>query len=295
MKISWKYTLNLFKETLKEFNSDDVFAKAAAVSYYAVFALPGLMLISITVATIIFDEQRVIDEFTEEFADVLGESGAQTFQRLMTGVQQIEGSWIATTIGVLTLVFGSTAIFIQLQKSLNSIWDVTKKPDEGVKSMVRDRLISLALVLILNILFLLFLTLSTMMSAFNSWISTNMGAAVTFFSFLLNIGLSIAILAVVFALVFKYLPDVEISWRVVWPGALITAVLFTIGKELIAFYLTHSDVGSTYGAGSAIILFLLWIYYSSLIVFFGAEFTQVYARKEGERLRPAENAQQVSG
>ncbi len=295
MKISWKYTLNLFKETLKEFNSDDVFAKAAAVSYYAVFALPGLMLISITVATIIFDEQRVIDEFTEEFADVLGESGAQTFQRLMTGVQQIEGSWIATTIGVLTLVFGSTAIFIQLQKSLNSIWDVTKKPDEGVKSMVRDRLISLALVLILNILFLLFLTLSTMMSAFNSWISANMGAAVTFFSFLLNIGLSIAILAVVFALVFKYLPDVEISWRVVWPGALITAVLFTIGKELIAFYLTHSDVGSTYGAGSAIILFLLWIYYSSLIVFFGAEFTQVYARKEGERLRPAENAQQVSG
>lgn len=209
----------------------------------------------------------------------------------MTNVQQMEGTWIATTIGIATLLFSATAIFIQVQKSLNEIWGVTKKPGTGIKQMLKDRARSLGFVFVVNLLLLLSLITSTLISGFNNWISTNLGDTMVFISYILNISLTIAIVTLLFASIFKFLPDVDISWRVVWPGAFLTAVLFTLGKELIAFYLTHSNVGSSYGAGSTIILFLLWIYYSSLIVFLGAEFTQVYAQKKGGKLRPSRHAQ----
>ncbi len=283
--------LDLLKQTYKEFVSDDAFGKAASVAYYAVFSLPGLFLIIIAVSTAFFDEEVIIEKISDEMAKILGSGAVENFAEMMRTIRKTDDSMATAIIGILSLVFGATGLFIQLQNTLNSIWEVRKKSNAGLKRLLKDRALSFGFIVVINFLLLLSLVVSAVLSGLNEWISYYFSEQWLWISRIINFAISLSLITFLFATIFKFLPDVEISWPMVWSGAFITAVLFTAGKELIAWYITVADPGSSFGAGSSIILFLVWIFYSCIIVFFGAEFTQVFARRKGYRIVPSDHAE----
>ena len=197
-------------------------------------------------------------------------------------------------VGVGTMLFGATGLFVQLQKSLNSIWEVKKNENAGFITLLKDRATSLGIIIVIGFLLLLSLVLSTVIASLGNWLTRNFSENLYLLAYIANIILSIVIIALLFAAIFKILPDVKIKWRMVWIGAILTSILFTIGKALIALYLSESNPGATFGAAGAIILFLLWISYSCLILFFGAEFTQVFGRRYGYQFEPSSHAVRTS-
>jgi membrane protein len=247
-------------------------------------------MIVIAISSVFFDQQIIIEKLTGEMAKILGDEAAVNFETILTKVHYNDDSFLTALVGIGSLLFGATGLFIQLQNAMNAIWGIQKKPKLGIKRLLKDRVTSLGLVLVVNFLLLLSLVISAILSALNDWIAHYLSEGLLVFSVILNLIISLFIITLLFAAIFKFLPDVEISWPMVWKGSLITAVLFTIGKELIALYIGYANPGSSFGAGGAIILFLLWIFYSCLILFFGAEFTQVYARWKGYHLQPSDYA-----
>lgn len=286
-------TLGLLKQTFSEWMDDDPFTKAAAVAYYAVFSLPGLLLITLAILGFFLDDIDTTTKMTEELVSFLGEDSRGNIQDILSSIKFQDQSFISSVVGIGTLIFGATGLFIQLQNSLNSIWDVRKKENAGIMDVVKDRFTSLGIVVVVGFLLLMSLVLSTIITIISDWLSTHFGSELVIFSQVANFLLSIGVITVLFAAIFKVLPDVEIKWKMVWLGSLITAVLFTIGKSLISFYMSFSDPSSGFGASGAVILILLWISYSCIIVFFGAEFTQVYARKYGYHIKPSKHAEKV--
>jgi membrane protein len=199
------------------------------------------------------------------------------------------GSILATLLGGLALAFGATGVFIQLQDALNTIWKVAPNPDKGLVHTVRSRILSLAMIVVIGFLLLISLVISAALQALHTYFSTLLPGLDLLWQ-LVNVVVSIIVISFLFAAVFKILPDAKIKWSDVWVGALATALLFSIGKYLIGLYLGQSSAASLYGAAGSLVLILLWVYYSSLIVFFGAEFTQIYARRSGSNIQPDTDA-----
>ena len=278
------------KETYQEWQSDDAFQKSSSIAYYSVFSLPGLLIIVVTTATLIWSPQYVEQVIADQIGSAMGGDAAQQIQTMLENSRQKSNSTMALIVGIATLVFGATGVFSQLQKSLNDAWEVELDPDAGIKQTVLSRVTALGIVLALAFLLIVSLVLSSILAAINGWLEQQLPGIPTFIFFIVNNLVSVAVLATLFALMFKVLPDAEVEWRSVWAGALMTSVLFTIGKFLLGFYFGQSDPGATFGAAGSIILIMLWVYYSSLILLFGAEFTQVYARRNGHRLEPSEHA-----
>lgn len=278
------------KETYQEWSSDDAFQKSSSIAYYSVFSLPGLLIIVVTAATLIWSPQYVEQVITDQIGSAMGGDAAQQVQTMLENSRQESNSTMALIVGFATLVFGATGVFSQLQKSLNDAWEVEIDPDAGIKQTVISRVTALGIILALAFLLIVSLLLSSALSAINSWLEQQLPAIPPFVFFIVNNLVSIGVLTALFALMFKVLPDAEVEWRSVGWGALMTAVLFTIGKFLLGFYFGQSDPGATFGAAGSIILIMLWVYYSSLILLFGAEFTQVYARHHGHKLEPSEHA-----
>ena len=281
---------NYFKETYQEWQSDDAFQKSASIAYYSVFSLPGLLIIVVTVASLIWSPDYVEQVITDQAGGSMGSDAGEQVKTMLQNSRQESNSTMALIVGFATLVFGATGVFSQLQKSLNDAWEVELDPDAGIKQTVISRVTALGIVLALAFLLIVSLLLSAALSALDGWIQQQLPGFPTFVFFIINILLSVGVLTTLFALMFKVLPDADVEWKSVWFGALLTAVLFTIGKFLLGFYFGQSDPGATFGAAGSIILIMLWVYYSSLILLFGAEFTQVYARHNGHRLEPSEHA-----
>lgn len=290
MKSQLIKVFELLKETYQEWSSDDPFGKAAAVSYYAVFALPGLLLIIVTLVSLVYDDSTTSNQITETLSSMIGKDSAESITSIMTSIQKEDQSTLSTVIGLGSLLFGATGLFIQLQKSLNSLWQVEKSRETGILTLLKDRATSLGVIIIIGFLLLLSLVLSTVISILSDWISLNFSEELYLVASTLDFFISLGIVTLLFATIFKTLPDVKIKWRMVWLGAFVTSCLFTLGKNLISFYLSHSDPGSSFGTGSSIIFFLLWISYSCLILFFGAKFTKVYGRKYGYQIKASKNA-----
>ena len=220
----------------------------------------------------------------------MGKDAAEQIQTMLQNSRQESNSTMALIVGIATLIFGATGVFSQLQKSLNDAWEVELDPDAGIKQTVLSRVTALGIILAVAFLLIVSLLLSSLLAAINGWLEQQLPGIPTFIFFVVNNLLTVAILTALFSLMFRVLPDAEVEWRsVVW-GALLTAVLFTIGKFLLGFYFGQSDPGATFGAAGSIILIMLWVYYSSLIMLFGAEFTQVYARRHGHQVKPSEHA-----
>jgi membrane protein len=277
----------LVKETFSEWSADKASRLAAALAYYTVFSLAPLLIIVIAIASVVFANAQ--QQLLEQVQQLVGAEGAEQVRTMIEQTSQPSASIPATIIGVVTLLLGASGVFGQLQDSLNTIWEVQPKPGRGILAVVKDRFLSFSMVLGIGFLLLVSLVVSTALSALTTVVGEELGIAAAAGQ-VANIVISFAVTTLLFAMIYKVLPDVEIDWSDVWIGAAVTALLFTLGRFLIGLYLGRSAVGSAYGAAGSLVVILLWIYYSAQILFLGAEFTQVYARRHGSRIMPAANA-----
>lgn len=270
------------------------FQLSSSLSYYTLFSLAPLLIIVIAIAGLAFGREAAQNRIVETIQGMIGQQSAQTIQGMIQSASSKPNTGIiSTVIGVVALLFGAGGVVGQLQTSLNTIWGVTPKPGQGIWGFIRQRFVSFAMVLAIGFLLLVSLAVTALLSSFAQWLGGLMGAA-AIVGHVLDFLVSLVFVTALFAIIYKFLPDVRIKWRDVWIGAAITSVLFTIGKTLIGIYLGTSGVSSAYGAAGSLITVLLWVYYSSLIFFLGAEFTQVYAREYGSGVKPAENAEMIS-
>ena len=290
MAIKPKDALDMLKATAAEWVGDGATSLAAALAYYTVFSIAPLLIILIAVLEIFWRGQSTSaqDEILYQIGNLVGPEGESAIEGILQRMQASEASGgVAAVIGVATLLFGATAAFVQLQNSLNKIWEV--EPAGGIKNLILSRVLSFGLILTVGFLLLVSLIVTALLAALNTFMTgLTPGLAVLFQ--LLNQVVGFGIVTLLFALIYRYLPDARVAWKDVWIGAAITALLFTIGKYLIGLYLGESSAASAYGAAGSFVILLLWIYYSSLVLFFGAEFTQVYARRHGSGIQPAKGA-----
>lgn len=287
-----KQTWRLLKEAIQEWQDDKASRLAAALAYYTVFSLAPLLVLVIAIAGAIFGTESARNELTSQIQGLVGPAGADFVTSALENASQPGANQgaIASTISIALLIFGASGVFVQLQDSLNTIWNVEPKPKQGIGYFIQKRLLSFSMILVIGFLLLVSLVVSTALSAFggflNQWLAS--------LSWLINFAISISLVTLLFAAIFKYLPDAKIGWKDVTVGAFITALLFNLGKYLLGLYLGNSSFSSTYGAAGSLVVLLAWIYYSAQILFFGAEFTQVYARRFGSRIVPDKHAVMVS-
>ncbi len=261
---------------------------SAALAYYSIFAMAPLVIITISVAGLIFGEQAARGQVYQQINWLLGPQGAAEIQTLIQASSDTSRSILATVVGLVTLLIGASGVFGQLKDALNSIWGVRLKPGTGIISSVKEYLLNLSMVLGVGFLLIISLLLSAVLQGLNTFVTEYL--SVPSFVGPITAAGSFVVVLLLFALIFKVLPDVEIGWEDVWIGATVTAILFTLGKFLIGLYLGTSSIGSSFGAAGALILILIWVYYSTTIFFLGAEFTKAYADRYGSGINPNRHA-----
>jgi membrane protein len=279
----------LVKNTISEAGKHKVPRLAAALAYYTVLSLSPLLIVAIAVAGLVFGDEAARGQIAGQLGQVFGAEASDAIQAMVAHARRPSSGVLGTVVGGVVLLFGASGVFGELQDSLNTIWEVAPKPDRGIGGLIKDRFMSFTMVLGVAFLLLVSLVISAGLHALGQWLST--GATGTEWLWEgINILVSLSIVTLLFALVFKVVPDVEIAWRQVWTGAVVTALLFALGKFLIGLYVGKAGVASPYGAAGSLVVIVVWVYYSAHILFFGAEFTQVYARAMGARLKPARGA-----
>jgi membrane protein len=254
----------------------------AALAFYSVLSLAPLVVIALSIVALFFDAQSAASQFLAQVQSMVGTEGAKAIQGMLENAQQPKTGTLAAVLGVITLLFGASGVFGQLQEAMNTIWDVQAKKGGGIWCMIRSRFLSFAMVLGTGFLLLVSLLLSAVIAG----IGQQVGNWWPGLEALTHVGNEVAtflLMTLLFAMMFKLLPDTHVAWRDVWVGALLTAVLFTIGKLLIGLYLGKSAVGSAYGTAGSLVVLLVWIYYSAQILFFGAELTHAYAERRGSK------------
>ncbi|HZU36387.1 MAG TPA: YihY/virulence factor BrkB family protein [Gemmataceae bacterium] len=288
--MNWRNGWNLLKETYHGWSQHNVAREGAALAYYTIFSLAPLLIIAIGISGLIIGEKAARGELQQQLTQVVGAQTAATVQSMVANTKRSGSSVAATVVGFVVLIFGALGVFSQLQESLNLIWGVQPKSDRGIRGMIMDRVWSFLLVLGIGILILVSVAISTALSGLNHLVPLNSLPGGAIWWQVVNNVVSFIILMLLFAMIYKLLPDVEMNWKDVWIGALATAVLFTIGKYLIGLYLGSAGAASSFGAAGSLVLILLWVYYSTQICLFGAEFTKVWAKHYGTAIRPSANA-----
>src|SRR3954463_11984316 len=285
---------SLLKQTAIEWLDDKAPQLGAALAYYTVFSLAPLILVLLAIVGVIFrdDPAGAWSRITEQMGYFLDKSAIQVVTDIAAEASKPGKSTWATIMGIALALFGATGVFGQLQDALNTIWDVKAKPTHGIWGFLRTRFLSFAMVGGVCFLLLVSLTLESLLKAFSHYVQSVLpGGVIVAMSVYLVFDFGVIVL--LFAMIFKFLPDAEIQWRDVWLGAVMTAILFGVGKWLLGLYLGSGAAGSAYGPASSLITLLLWIYYSSQILLLGAEFTQVYAARAGREVKPDEYAVRV--
>ena len=289
LKRAWELT----RLTFRQWWDDDAFRLASSLAFYTIFSLAPILLISVGLTSIIFSEQEAKNQVIKQIEMMTGGEGAVVARQVLNNLGEIGGSAKAIVFGIVAVLIGSTAVFVNLQSALNYIWKVKPAPERSMwKGFIRDRLRSFGIVLAVGFLLLVSMGFSAMLNGMQEFVTQRMDAFPWIWQFS-NTVISFVITALLFAMIYKYLPDVRIVWQDVVIGALITAGLFSTGKFFIGLYLGRMAIGSTYGAAGSFVVLLIWIYYSALISFFGAEFTQVYARRYGTRIQPESHAVRI--
>ena len=268
----------LVKETMNHWLDDDISTHAASLAYYTVFSIAPTLIIAVALAGAIFGDEAARGEIRNQIAGLVGKAGATVIEDMMTNASKPGAGILASVLSVVVLLFGATGVFAALQNALNYIWGAPKRQVNGIILFLRTRFLSLAMVFGVGFLLLVSLVLSAGISALGDYL----GMGLTGFGWqALNFGVSFVFVTVLFSMIYKVLPDVKVAWGDVWLGAAVTAVLFNIGKALIGLYLGGGSVASSYGATGSLAVLLIWIYYSALVLFLGAEFTHVYAQLRG--------------
>lgn len=285
-----KTVFALLKETVSEWNKDKASRLAAALAYYTIFSLSPLLIIVIAIAGAVFGEEAARGEIVAQIQGLVGKEAAEFIQAALENASKPQaGGGFASLVSIGVLLFGASGLFAQLQDALNTIWEVQPNPKQGVASFIRTRFLSFSMVLGIGFLLLVSLVISAGLAAFVSYISSLLPAVASLLQ-IANFILSFGVTTVLFGLIYKFLPDVKINWSDVLVGAAITSLLFALGRYLLGLYLGNSSFSSTYGAAGSLVVILAWVYYAAQILFLGAEFTQVYARRYGSQIVPDKNA-----
>jgi membrane protein len=260
----------LFKQTWTEFSEDKAQRLAAALAYYTLFSIAPLLLIAIAIAGLVFGKSQAQEQILAQIRTVMGPEGGKAISEMLVSAAKPKTGTLAFIVGIVTLLFGAAGVFGNLKDALNTIWNVPEKKGGGIMAMIKERFLSFAMVLGVGFLLLVSLVIDAALSALSSALWQPIQLIVSF-----------AVITVLFAMIFRFLPDIHPQWRDVWFGAAFTSLLFVLGKFGLGLYLGKSAVGSSYGAAGSLVVLLVWIYWSTAIMFFGAEFTQVYARTHG--------------
>ena len=291
MEIKLKKIAPLFKDAFKGWNEKDPFRESAVIAYYAIFSLPGLLVLVITLAGYVFGSDTVSGHLHSQISRAMGNDAADQIQEMMNKANHGTDSIWAKIIGIITILVGATGVFVQLQQSLNIIWEVKAKPSKsGVWTFLKARLFSFGLILSIAFLLLVSLVITSILTAMSKWMEAHWPDYIMFLFQSANFLISLSVISVLFAMIFKLLPDAKIRWRYVWVGAFLTGLLFEIGQFGLGLYFGKAQPGSGYGAAGSVILILLWVSYSSMIVFYGAEFTKAFADHYHGYVAAGENA-----
>lgn len=286
----------LLKTAFKNWWAKEPFRESAIIAYYSIFSLPGLLVVIITVAGYFFGTEAVNEHLNSQIKSTMGAETSEQIQQIISKASETKKSVVASILGIITILVGATGVFAQFQKILNSIWKVkADKSKSGILTMLRVRLFSFGLILSIAFILIASLVISTLLASLGKWVTGNFPDSLIILIQILNIILSVGILTFLFALMFKFFPDAKIKWRQVWLGSLVTAILFELGKYGLSLYFGKADPGGGYGPAGSIILILLWVSYSSMIVFFGAEFTHADAVKQDGIIPANKYAVKVGG
>ena len=283
--MSFKQIWRLLKETFTRWKKAKPSRLAAALSYYTIFSLAPLLIIVIAIVGFFFGEKAARGEIIAQIQGLVGQSSAEAIQAMIQNVNKSnskEGT-LASFISIGILIFGASGMFVELQDALNTIWEIKENTELGFMDFIRKRLLTFAMIVGISFLLLVSLVISALLAGFSA-LTSRLLPGLDFISQFINFVVSFGVITLLFAMIYKYLPDVKITWGDVRIGAIITALLFVIGKYLIGLYLGNNSFSSTYGAAGSIVIILVWTFYSAQILFFGAEFTQVYARKYGSKI-----------
>jgi membrane protein len=285
---------DLLKLTYASWSEREPFNNSVIIAYYTIFSLPGLLVIIINLAGVLFGNEAVTHQVSSQISGMVGKDTAKDIESMIVKVNSNDGTLISTILSIATLLFGATGVFYQLQQVLNKIWEVKPKPKGKFLKLIRDRVFSFGLILVVGFLLLVSLVLSAALSAVSNWVSGYLSESLNIVFRVLDITLSISIITLLFAAIFKFLPDAKIRWRDVWVGAMLTSILFVIAKFALGLYFGNTNPGSAYGAAGTVILIMLWVSYAGLIILFGAEFTQTYATAHGSRVEPTASAESTA-
>lgn len=272
----------LVKETVSSWIDDDAPSMGAALAYYTVFSVAPLLLIVIAVAGLVFGQEAARGEIMGQLSGLLGTDSARAVEDLLESVNNPEAGVLATLLGIVVLLIGATTVFAELQSALDRIWRAPERPaGSGLWALLRSRLLSLGMVLGLGFLLMVSLVVSAGLSALGKWWTPWLSSGAVELAQTINVGASMVLLSAIFAMIYKWMPRVKVAWSDVWVGAVITALLFTLGKSLIGLYIGRSGVASAFGAAASLVVLLVWVYWSAQIFLLGAEFTWVWANRHG--------------
>lgn len=283
----------LLKNATLEFMDDNAIKLSAALAYYTIFALPPLLIIIITLCGFFFGEEAVTGQLYGQINDLVGNDAAIQIQAAIKNVELSGNNVFATVFGVIMLLIGASGVFAEIQSSINYIWGLRAKPHKGLKKFIQNRLMSFSMIVSLGFLMIVSLLVNTVLSIVNSRLQLYFPEGTIYLFYVINSLIVFGIITWLFAIIFRTLPDGNIKWKDACFGAACTAILFMIGKFAIGYYLGNSTIASIYGAAGSVIIILVWVYYSAIILYFGAEFTQVYAKTYGSKISPNEYSVEI--
>jgi membrane protein len=280
----------IFRDTFIQWLDRDPFRSTAVIAFYTIFSLPGLLVIIINLAGYFYGQEAVTRRISSEIEGMIGGNTAKDIEAIIANASVNQDFTFASLIGIATLIFGATGVFYQLQQTLNLIWQVTPQPKRKIVKMILDRIFSFGLILAVGFLLLVSLVLSALLTLLSEWVSYYFSETFVTLFRLLDFSLSLGVVTLLFAAIFKFLPDAKVPWTDVWVGAFVTALLFVVAKLALGFYFGHSNPASAYGAAGTVILIMLWVSYAGSIILFGAEFTRIHADRRGAKVKPLEFA-----
>ncbi len=293
MKLRLKNAWMLLKDSFSAFIDDNALKMSASLAYYTIFSLAPMLVIVIALCGVFFGREAVQGRVYGQIRGFVGNDAAIQVQEMLKSVEFSGQTPLATTVGIITLLIGATGVFTEMQDSLNTIWSVKAKPKRGWLKIIINRVLSFSILVSIGFLLLASLVVSALLNVFSDRLERLLADVAVVAFYVINNLVVIAVITALFAVIFKVLPDVRMRWKDALAGSVFTALLFMIGKFLINTYLSRSDMGSAYGAAGSIIVILVWIYYTSAILYFGAEFTKIYAHKFGKGIEPDEDAVRI--
>ena len=289
-KITFKGVWEILKASFTGFTDHKVTKLSGSLAYYTVFSMAPLLVVIISLCGIFLGQEAAQGQVYNQLAGFLGKETALSLQEMIQKAAIGDKGIVAFIIGAVTLLVGATSVFADIQDSINSIWGLKPKPKRGWLKMLQNRFLSFSVIISLGFLLLVSLAVTSVLDGFSNRLQARFSDVSVVIFYILNQIVTLAVISTIFGVIFKVLPDAIIKWRDVLSGSIVTAILFMIGKFAISFYIGSSDVGSTYGAAGSLIVVLLWTYYSSIILYFGAEFTKAYAVKYGSEIHPSHYA-----